>query len=193
MDGYTVNLTALGTCSSTAPIDCNITSNATTSTIINPVRSARLTTKGKHAITYGRIEVVAKLPQGDWLWPAIWMLPEASVYGDWPASGEIDIMEARGNSGKNYTIDGGGRNMVYSAFHWGLNYYTDMFQISTHQTKLRRSDFAQAFHTYGLEWSSGYMYVYIDNRLSQAVYMGFGSGFGTMWNRGNFQKLGYTA
>src|SRR5204862_6860249 len=39
---------------------------------------------------------------GSWLWPAIWMMPEASVYGPWPASGEIDIAESRGNSGSSY-------------------------------------------------------------------------------------------
>lgn len=59
--------------------------------------SARLSTINSHSIKYGRVEVVAKLPRGDWLWPAIWMLPVNDVYGAWPASGEIDIMEARGN------------------------------------------------------------------------------------------------
>jgi beta-glucanase (GH16 family) len=72
LDGYTLNLTSADTCTSTAATDCAIRSNSTAGTIINPVRSARLTTKGKKTITYGRIEVVAKLPAGDWLWPAIW-------------------------------------------------------------------------------------------------------------------------
>jgi beta-glucanase (GH16 family) len=36
--------------------------------------------------------VEAKLPKGDWLWPAIWLLPEKNAYGQWPASGEIDLM-----------------------------------------------------------------------------------------------------
>ena len=39
------------------------------------------------------------MPLGDWLWPAIWMLPAEHVYGQWPASGEIDIVESRGNAG----------------------------------------------------------------------------------------------
>jgi beta-glucanase (GH16 family) len=72
LDGYTLNLTSAGICTSTAATDCAIRSNSTAGTIINPVRSARLTTKGKKTITYGRVEVVAKLPAGDWLWPAIW-------------------------------------------------------------------------------------------------------------------------
>jgi beta-glucanase (GH16 family) len=72
LDGYTLNLTSAGTCTSTVPGDCTVRSNFTSGTIINPVRSARLTTKGKKMIRYGRVEVVAKLPAGDWLWPAIW-------------------------------------------------------------------------------------------------------------------------
>lgn len=43
---------------------------------INPVQSARISTAGRFHIKYGRVEVEAKLPVGDWLWPAIWLLPE---------------------------------------------------------------------------------------------------------------------
>jgi len=77
LDGYTLNLTS---CTSTFASDCSVTSNATTSTIINPVRSARLSTKGKKSIKYGRVEVVAKLPAGDWLWPAIWCVNPCSFH-----------------------------------------------------------------------------------------------------------------
>lgn len=59
-----------------------------------PFTSARLETRGKAAWRYGRIEVRARLPQGQGLWPAIWMLPEQNRFGAWAASGEIDIMEA---------------------------------------------------------------------------------------------------
>lgn len=81
INGYTLNLTARDTCTSRA-VDlaagtsfndaCTITSNSTLGTIINPVRSARLSTRGKKTIKYGRVEVVAKMPKGDWIWPAIW-------------------------------------------------------------------------------------------------------------------------
>ena len=72
LDNYVLNLTTTGTCTSTDVTQCAIRSNSTAGTIINPVRSARLTTQGKFMITYGRVEVVAKMPEGDWLWPAIW-------------------------------------------------------------------------------------------------------------------------
>jgi len=111
LNGYTLNPTTEEICTSKTLTSCVAVSNATTGTIINPVRSARLNTKGKHNITYGKVEVVAKLPRGSWLWPAIWMMPETNTYDDWPASGEIDIMESKGNDGINYR---GSRNLVSS-------------------------------------------------------------------------------
>lgn len=59
----------------------------------NKFTSARLITKNKGDWKYGYIEVKAKLPEGKGTWPAIWMLPTEWEYGDWPQSGEIDIME----------------------------------------------------------------------------------------------------
>lgn len=76
IDGYVLNMTTDGTCTGFTVDDCSIRSNKTSGAIINPVRSARLTTRGKKTIQYGRVEVVAKMPVGDWLWPAIWMMPE---------------------------------------------------------------------------------------------------------------------
>lgn len=72
--------------------------------IINPISSARLRSSNSFAFTYGKVEARAKLPVGDWLWPAIWMLPLKQEYGLWPTSGEIDIMESRGNL--NYVKEG---------------------------------------------------------------------------------------
>lgn len=60
--------------------------------VINPVKSARISTQGHYDIKFGKVEVRAKNPKGDWLWPAIWMLPtDDSVYGPWPIGGEIDV------------------------------------------------------------------------------------------------------
>ena len=52
----------------------------------------------------------------DWLWPAVWMLPEQNAYGSWPSSGEIDILEARGN-GLSYPAQGS--NYVRSSVNYG--------------------------------------------------------------------------
>jgi len=118
-DGGKLNLTKAGgdgSCTGTDLVACAITSNSTLGKMIPPVRSARLTTKGKKSIRYGRVEVVAKMPTGDWLWPAIWMFPSDSVYGSWPRSGEIDIMESRGNEPE---YGPGGRDVYTSTLHWG--------------------------------------------------------------------------
>jgi beta-glucanase (GH16 family) len=113
-----INLLADGSCTSSRRSDCIAATNTTAgnATIVPPTRSGRINTKKGATIKYGRVEVVAKLPQGDWLWPAIWMLPVEETYGPWPASGEIDILESRGN---NRTYEQGGNNIASSTLHWG--------------------------------------------------------------------------
>lgn len=169
-DNYVLNLTTAGTCTAVSgdPNDCSIRSNDTSGTIINPVRSARLNTSKRKNITYGRVEVIAKAPQGDWLWPAIWMMPEpqgehgAGAYGAWPASGEIDIAEFRGNAGSSYPD---GRDSVGSTLHWGPIAEADAFWRTSGKTNLRRTDYSEAFHKFGLEWSEKYLFMYVDTRL----------------------------
>lgn len=183
-DGYVLNLTTDGTCTSTDVTMCSIRSNKTAGTIINPVRSARLTTKGKKTITYGKVEVVAKMPKGSWLWPAIWMMPEQDTYGPWPASGEIDIAESRGNYGDDYPS--GGRDALISALHWGPVPEADAFYKTSGQHLLRRTDYTKSFHTYGVEWSENYLFTYIDSRLLQVFFIKFNANYKNMWNRGKF-------
>lgn len=60
---------------------------------VSDYTSTRLISKGRGDWQYGRFEVRAKLPRGTGTWPAIWMLPSVNRYGNWPHSGEIDIME----------------------------------------------------------------------------------------------------
>lgn len=75
LNGYTLNITKSdgdGSCTSNEVVKaCGVRSNSTLGTIIPPVRSARMTTKGKKSIKYGRVEIVAKMAKGDWLWPAL--------------------------------------------------------------------------------------------------------------------------
>jgi beta-glucanase (GH16 family) len=81
--------------------------------------SARLTTRGKAAWRYGRIEVRARLPQGQGTWPAIWMLPEEDRYGSWAASGEIDILEAVNLGVRCAKCPGGRENSILGTLHFG--------------------------------------------------------------------------
>ena len=92
---FTYNITG---CTDANATNCGAVSNLTSKAVIPPVMSARIHTRGHYSIKYGRVETSAKLPRGDWLWPALWMLPVSEdKYGPWPRSGEIDIMESRGN------------------------------------------------------------------------------------------------
>lgn len=178
LDQYTLNLTDVGLCTEFGDLRCAITSNLTSGAIIPPVRSARLTTKTHKAITYGRVEVVAKLAAGDWMWPSIRMMPVDSVYGVWPSSGEIDIIQSRGNDPEAYP---GGRDWTSSALHWGIDLNRDAFQKTMGLHWLRRTDYSRGFHTYGLEWTENYLYTYIDNRLTQVLNVKFAKK--DMWSR----------
>ena len=102
-------------CTSNAFYGCERNA-AASGNVINPVQSARIRSAGKFSFKYGKIEIKAQLPKGDFLWPAIWMLPESESYGGWPSSGEIDIMESRGNDA---SCEAGGNNKFASTLHWG--------------------------------------------------------------------------
>jgi beta-glucanase (GH16 family) len=180
-----IDLLADGTCTSTIPSNCIAATNTTSgnATIIPPVKSGRIHTKKGAKIKYGRVEVTAKLPKGDWLWPAIWMLPETDVnYGPWPASGEIDIMESRGN---NYTYAQGGNNIVSSALHWGPDPANDAWWRTNNKRKALHTTYSEGFNTYGLEWSEKYLFTYVNSRLLQVLYTNFDE---PMWKRGNFPQ-----
>ncbi|EGE05576.1 glycosyl hydrolase [Trichophyton equinum CBS 127.97] len=188
VDGYTLNLTKAGgdgSCTGASNAACSIRSNKTTGAIIPPVRSARLNTRGKKSIRYGRVEVVAKMPRGEWLWPAIWMLPVNETYGPWPSSGEIDLVETRGN---DVDYPAGGRDIMSSSMHWGPTPETDSFWRSTRGRALRRTDFSKGFHTFGIEWSKDYLFTYIDSPLQQVLFWSFDKDQ-TMWQKGHYEGV----
>ncbi|KAF1992474.1 glycoside hydrolase family 16 protein [Aulographum hederae CBS 113979] len=185
-DGYVLNLTTAGTCTTKSVSMCSIRSNKTAGHIINPVRSARLTTKGKKTLRYGKVEVIAKMPKGSWLWPAIWMMPNDDIYGTWPRSGEIDIVESKGNHGDDYPD---GRDSVVSALHWGPVAEKDAFYKTSGKHNVRRTDYTETYHTYGLEWSENYLFMYIDSRLLQVFFVKFNSKYKNMWDRGGFGEV----
>lgn len=87
--------------------------------VVREFSSARLTTRGKASWTYGRIEVRARLPQGQGTWPAIWMLPEEQRYGGWAASGEIDILEAVNLGVPCKDCPGGRESRILGTLHFG--------------------------------------------------------------------------
>ncbi|ODQ49727.1 concanavalin A-like lectin/glucanase [Saitoella complicata NRRL Y-17804] len=181
-NGYTLNLTTAGICTSDQTDKCAITSNSSTGTILPPIRSARLTTKGKHGIEYGKVEVVAKIPKGDWMWPAIWMMPTNDTYGPWPASGEMDIMEARGNT-PGVGVEG--RDYVSSTLQWGPSSAYNRYWKTSSVVRMQHGDYSDRFHTFGLEWTPEYVFAYVDSRLRQGMSVRFSKSF---YERGQFPR-----
>ncbi|MBR4760438.1 MAG: family 16 glycosylhydrolase [Lachnospiraceae bacterium] len=118
--------------------------------------SARLrTTKPDEALfntTYGYVEARISLPETKGAWPAFWMLPESTtIYGNWPVSGEIDIMETVGA--------GVGGKQACGTLHWGApehvykgSGYVDLSSNFSH------------FHTYAIDWEPGKITWYYDGQ-----------------------------
>lgn len=122
----------------------------------SPFTSARLQTKNKMSVRYGRIDVRAKVAPGQGTWSAIWMLPNDNVYGGWPASGEIDIMESL-----NPGIDD---NEVHGTLHYGLPWPQWENKVDAFHMDASPSD---SFHVYSTEWEEGEIRWYIDGKHYQ--------------------------
>jgi beta-glucanase (GH16 family) len=102
--------------------------------------SGRITTRNAFSQRYGLFVFKARLPKGRGLWPAIWMMPQRSVFGGWPRSGEIDIVESRGNW----------IHHVQGSLHSG-----NVWNQDNTQTKIFRFPKGQStaqWHTYALRW-----------------------------------------
>jgi beta-glucanase (GH16 family) len=112
--------------------------------------SARLLTKNKFTLTYGRVEARIKVPFGQGLWPAFWMLGDNIGSVSWPNCGEIDVME---NIGKEPSI-------VHGTFH-GPG-YSGANGITAAYTLPGRPKFSDDFHTFAVEWEPNVMRFYVD-------------------------------
>ena len=131
----------------TAPFACSddTTSNYT---------SARLKTQGLFSQAYGRFEARIKIPAGQGMWPAFWMLGSDITTSNWPTCGEIDIME---NIGKE-------PGTIHGSLHGPSTIgrtsdATAPFSLPTAQ------NFADAFHLYAVEWEPGIIRFYVDTNL----------------------------
>ena len=119
--------------------------------------SARLRTRAKDGTnlfsqTYGRFEFRAKLPLGQGIWPALWLLPEGSEYGGWAASGEIDILETKGQEPKR----------IQGALHFGGRWPANTFTVGAH---VFDAGSIADFHVYALEWNPGEMHWEVDGKV----------------------------
>lgn len=112
--------------------------------------SGKITTQNKVEFKYGTVEVRAKLPTGEGVWPAIWLLGANIDIVGWPASGEIDIMEY---AGKN-------PHEIHTTIHTSESYG------NTINTKVSKEEtIEKGFHIYKLEWTKKHIKFYIDDQL----------------------------
>jgi beta-glucanase (GH16 family) len=115
--------------------------------------SARMVSANKGDWTYGRFDIRAKIPVQQGIWTAIWMLPTDNVYGGWPESGEIDIMETIGH--KPSTLHG--------TIHYGDPWPNNKYLTAIYE--LPKGDFSQEFHVFSVEWEPNEIRWYLDTIL----------------------------
>jgi beta-glucanase (GH16 family) len=126
--------------------------------------SARLNTAGKGDWLYGRFEIRARVPGGRGTWPAIWMLPTDWAYGNWPASGEIDIMEHVGYDPTR--IFGTAHTEVYNT------------PLGTQKgSSVEGATWESDFHVYALDWTPDQLEFIVDDQV-----------YYTFPNEGTWQK-----
>ncbi|XP_067000619.2 beta-1,3-glucan-binding protein [Anabrus simplex] len=129
--------------------------------ILPPIQSARLTTKQAFSFRYGRIEIQAKVPAGDWIFPEIWLEPKSNVYGTKPLeSGRIQLVLVRGNS----NLEAGGRDIGSRHLEVGCmigihnSVHNEMFGIDG------ADSWSDAFHTYAISWTPDHVTFSVDGR-----------------------------
>ena len=104
--------------------------------------------------SYGRFEVRARVPYGQGFWPAIWLLPREAP---WPAGGEIDIMEARGDLPYR----------VSSALHWGWDANSRQYRSQAYESG---ANFQAGYHDFAVEWEVGTVRFYVDGVNHMTLY-----------------------
>jgi beta-glucanase (GH16 family) len=119
--------------------------------------SARLKTRAKDGTAlfqqqYGRFEFRAKLPIGAGIWPALWLLPQNETYGTWPASGEIDVLEVRGQE----------PHKILGTLHYGSRWPEN--KHSGAEFVLPVGGTVADYHLYALEWEPGIFRWFVDGQ-----------------------------
>ena len=115
--------------------------------------SGKVVTRGKQSFHLGRIDIRAQLPEGQGLWPALWLLGVNQQTVGWPKCGEIDIMEMVGGNGRENTVSA-------NAF-WDENGVADFSGLHTKPF----GTFADKFHVFSLIWTEESLKYYVDDQL----------------------------
>lgn len=120
--------------------------------------SSRLVTKDKFSFQYGRVDIRAALPYGQGIWPALWMLGSSFPSTNWPACGEIDIMEMIGGGAKN--------SDVYGTIHWSEQ---GAHAEASGKYTLPSGIFYDQFHVFSIEWDEQFIRWYVDDQPYHSV------------------------
>lgn len=120
--------------------------------------SSRLTTKGKKTFKFGRIDIRAALPEGQGIWPALWMLGTNIDAVSWPACGEIDIMELTGDL----------PSRVLSTVHYGANVSQHQF-ISQSKYLSGNANFQDEFHVFSINWVADKIEFLVDDVVFHTI------------------------
>ncbi len=125
---------------------------------IAPYSSGKLVSKDKFSFKYGRIDFCAKLPTGTGIWPALWMLPNDSVYGVWASSGEIDVMEAKGR------LD----NTIFGTIHYGGTWPGNR-NVGNEFVFDEGNSYDDGFHVYSCIWEKDKIRWYVDGKCYSVI------------------------
>jgi len=119
-------------------------------------KAAKVHTKDKRSFQFGRIDVRAKMPEGQGIWPAIWMLGQNIDAVGWPACGEIDIMELVGHTPK----------VTHGTAHWGPQGGPNRSSGASFSLDEK---FSERFHVFSLVWERDELLWYVDEMLMHRV------------------------
>ena len=133
-------------------------------TVTQNYTSGKVRTRDIADWKYGRISARMKLPAGQGTWPAFWMMPIDSVYGGWPLSGEIDIMETVNLGAACSDCSGSFENRVVGTIHYGGAPPDNEFFGG--KTELSNGALPQdGYHVYSVEWGEGKILWFVDDQL----------------------------
>jgi len=138
--------------------------------------SARMITKDKKEWTYGRVDIRAKLPEGQGIWPAIWMLGANIDDQDWPACGEIDIMELVGHE----------PNTVHGTAHWGNVGSPSVFRG---QSTTDPNGYQDNYHVFSILWSTSKVQWLVDEAVVKTIDPNTTAGYNYPFNQPFFMIL----
>lgn len=147
---------------------------------LNPVVSVRIVTSASFNFKFGKMEIRAKMPTGDWLTTNMWLVPSYFQYGQ---SGVMSVVESRGNenlvqNGTNIGVEQIQQLIEYTPFAgWFRKRNIELFKLN------QKPGWNKEFHRYQVEWTPDHIIFSVDDIVTTLIDPGTG-----FWNRAKFDK-----